>query len=108
MDDTPLLEPYMYLSDHPGKEIRTKLIVAFDAWLHVGESMHTVCQAVEMLHTASLLVDDVEDGSEMRRGVPGTSPPPAAHRRRQPRTASLACPSRSTRPTLCTSSRSRS
>jgi geranylgeranyl pyrophosphate synthase len=69
--DEKLLEPYTYLSLHPGKEIRTKLIVAFDAWLMVGESMQTVCDAVEMLHTASLLVDDVEDGSEMRRGVPG-------------------------------------
>ena len=39
--------------------------------MNVPEDKLTIIkQAVEMLHTASLLVDDVEDNSDLRRGVP--------------------------------------
>ncbi|CAG8445072.1 10885_t:CDS:2 [Acaulospora morrowiae] len=66
-----LLEPYNYLVAHPGKEIRTKLIDAFDHWLQVPkDKLAIITTIVEMLHTASLLIDDVEDGSTLRRGVP--------------------------------------
>ncbi|OZJ05414.1 hypothetical protein BZG36_02003 [Bifiguratus adelaidae] len=69
--DEILLEPFYYLRGHPGKEIRTQLISAFDDWLHVPhEQLDTITKVVEMLHTASLLVDDVEDSSVLRRGVP--------------------------------------
>ncbi|CAG8579580.1 7900_t:CDS:2 [Funneliformis caledonium] len=66
-----LLEPYNYLLAHPGKEIRSKLIDAFDHWLKVPKDKLTIIsKVVEMLHTASLLIDDVEDDSKLRRGVP--------------------------------------
>ncbi|EXX55352.1 farnesyltranstransferase [Rhizophagus irregularis DAOM 197198w] len=66
-----LLEPYNYLLTYPGKEIRSKLIDAFDHWLKVPkEKLTIVTKVVEMLHTASLLIDDVEDDSKLRRGVP--------------------------------------
>ncbi|RIA98732.1 geranylgeranyl pyrophosphate synthase [Glomus cerebriforme] len=66
-----LLEPYNYLLDHPGKEIRSKLIDAFDHWLNVPkDKLAIITKVVEMLHTASLLIDDVEDDSKLRRGVP--------------------------------------
>ncbi|CAG8511853.1 10576_t:CDS:2 [Ambispora gerdemannii] len=66
-----LLEPYHYLLAHPGKEIRSKLIEAFDWWLKVPkEQLVVITKVVEMLHTASLLIDDVEDDSTLRRGVP--------------------------------------
>ncbi|KAI9034061.1 geranylgeranyl pyrophosphate synthase [Hyaloraphidium curvatum] len=69
--EKPLLDPFLYLCEHPGKEIRPKLIAAFDAWLHVPPELLTVVtDTVEMLHAASLLIDDVEDGSELRRGMP--------------------------------------
>jgi geranylgeranyl diphosphate synthase type 3 len=56
---------------HPGKEIRSKLIDAFDHWLKVPKDKLTIItKVVEMLHTASLLIDDVEDDSNLRRGVP--------------------------------------
>ncbi|RIB01871.1 geranylgeranyl pyrophosphate synthase [Gigaspora rosea] len=66
-----LLEPYNYLLTHPGKEIRSKLIEAFDHWLIVPkDKLSAITTVVEMLHTASLLIDDVEDASVLRRGVP--------------------------------------
>ncbi|KAK7514275.1 isoprenoid synthase domain-containing protein [Phyllosticta citriasiana] len=66
-----LLGPYEYLYGHPGKDIRTQLITAFNVWLQVPEkSLDMITKVVGMLHTASLLVDDVEDSSVLRRGVP--------------------------------------
>ncbi|CAG8645193.1 378_t:CDS:2 [Paraglomus brasilianum] len=66
-----LLEPFTYLLAHPGKEIRSKLIEAFDYWLNVPtHQLGIIAKVVEMLHTASLLIDDVEDDSTLRRGVP--------------------------------------
>jgi len=66
-----LLEPFNYLIQHPGKEIRSKLIDAFDIWLNVPKvELKIIKDVIEMLHTSSLLIDDVEDDSELRRGVP--------------------------------------
>ncbi|KAL9111735.1 MAG: hypothetical protein Q9227_003794 [Pyrenula ochraceoflavens] len=66
-----LLGPYEYLLSHPGKDIRTQLIHAFNNFLHVpAESLATITKITGMLHTSSLLVDDVEDSSVLRRGVP--------------------------------------
>ncbi|KAG9662349.1 geranylgeranyl diphosphate synthase 1, partial [Aureobasidium melanogenum] len=69
--DRILLAPYDYLDGHPGKDIRSLLIGAFNAWLHVPKpSLDIITKVVGMLHTASLLIDDVEDSSVLRRGVP--------------------------------------
>lgn len=66
-----LLDPYEYLLAHPGKDIRSLLIKAFNVWLQVPpESLQVIKKVVAMLHTASLLIDDVEDDSLLRRGVP--------------------------------------
>ncbi|KAI9310680.1 geranylgeranyl pyrophosphate synthase [Dichotomocladium elegans] len=66
-----LLEPYRYLCDQPGKDVRTKLIDAFDAWLNVPpDTLATIREIVQMLHTASLMIDDVQDDSVLRRAVP--------------------------------------
>jgi geranylgeranyl diphosphate synthase type 3 len=66
-----LLGPYEYLFAQPGKDIRTQLIAAFNEWLEVpAESLDVITKVVGMLHTASLLVDDVEDSSLLRRGLP--------------------------------------
>ncbi|KAI9495705.1 geranylgeranyl pyrophosphate synthase [Zychaea mexicana] len=70
-DDAILLEPYQYLCDHPGKDIRAKLIAAFDAWLQVpSDKLKVITNVVQMLHTASLMIDDVQDDSDLRRAVP--------------------------------------
>ena len=66
-----LLGPYEYLDAQPGKAVRTQLIAAFNEWLEVpAESLEVITKVVGMLHTASLLVDDVEDSSLLRRGLP--------------------------------------
>ncbi|KAK6513329.1 geranylgeranyl pyrophosphate synthetase [Arthrobotrys megalospora] len=63
--------PYDYLISLPGKDIRSQLIEAFNIYLQVPEeSLGTIKHIVAMLHNASLLVDDVEDHSVLRRGFP--------------------------------------
>ncbi|KAL0955555.1 hypothetical protein HGRIS_001794 [Hohenbuehelia grisea] len=69
--ETAILEPYTYISANPGKEIRGKMIEAFNVWLQVRpEQLDGITKIVNMLHTASLLVDDIEDDSQLRRGNP--------------------------------------
>ncbi|KAJ5852442.1 uncharacterized protein N7529_011827 [Penicillium soppii] len=66
-----LVGPYDYMHEHPGKDVRRQLIDAFNAWLQVPEkSLVIITKVVTMLHTASLLIDDVEDNSLLRRGIP--------------------------------------
>ena len=66
-----VMGPYEYLSTSPGKDMRKQLIEAFNAWLKVPpESLAIITKVVGMLHTASLLIDDVEDSSTLRRGLP--------------------------------------
>lgn len=69
--DDILFAPYNYLLQTPGKGIRPALLDAFNEWLHVPEDrINIIKTVVEMLHGGSLLIDDIEDGSELRRGVP--------------------------------------
>eukprot|EP00956_Cyclotella_meneghiniana_P016288 scaffold25630_cov78-Cyclotella_meneghiniana.AAC.14 len=91
-----LLEPYHYISSTPGKNIRSALIDCFQLWLHVepiSPSAKTTSDAsndesrkddatntidvlseiksiIASLHNASLLIDDIEDNSKLRRGNP--------------------------------------
>ncbi|KAI0401170.1 isoprenoid synthase domain-containing protein [Xylaria palmicola] len=66
-----ILSPYDYIASEPGKEFRTLLLNAFNAWLEVPqESLAIITKVVRMLHTASLLIDDIQDNSQLRRGRP--------------------------------------
>ena len=66
-----LLEPLAYLLQVPGKNIRKKLLHAFNFWMKVDDAkVHEIGEIVQMLHNASLLVDDIEDNSILRRGIP--------------------------------------
>ncbi|KAK6067466.1 Geranylgeranyl pyrophosphate synthase 2 [Seiridium cupressi] len=63
--------PYDYVTSQPGKDFRSQLIGAFNSWLEVPQdSLDVITKVVGMLHNASLLVDDVEDNSTLRRGLP--------------------------------------
>lgn len=63
--------PYDYVISHPGKDFRAQLIGSFNAWLEVPkDSLDIITKVVGMLHESSLLVDDVQDSSELRRGYP--------------------------------------
>lgn len=51
-----LLEPYEYLCAHPGKDVRTKMIAAFNVWLQVPQDqLLVITKVIGMLHSASLL-----------------------------------------------------
>ncbi|MCJ1272025.1 hypothetical protein MMC22_011931, partial [Lobaria immixta] len=64
-------EPYTYLSSKPGKDVRRKVLLACNVWLKVDAApLDTILHVMSMLHNASLLVDDIEDGSRLRRGAP--------------------------------------
>lgn len=66
-----LTEPYTYTVQKPGKEVRKMLIVAFNQWLQVPEDkVVLISDITKMLHNASLLIDDIEDNSKLRRGIP--------------------------------------
>lgn len=65
------LEPYTYVAALPGKNVRDLLLDSFNKWLNVPlAKLEVVKQVVGMLHTASLVVDDIEDESPTRRGEP--------------------------------------
>eukprot|EP00698_Gefionella_okellyi_P015119 TRINITY_DN4243_c0_g1_i1.p1 TRINITY_DN4243_c0_g1~~TRINITY_DN4243_c0_g1_i1.p1 ORF type:complete len:337 (-),score=51.88 TRINITY_DN4243_c0_g1_i1:25-945(-) len=69
--DKILLEPYDYISKIKGKEIRPQLIEAFNHWIKAPqERVDCIKQIVQKLHNASLLIDDIEDNSRLRRGQP--------------------------------------
>ncbi|KAL4079322.1 terpenoid synthase [Scleroderma citrinum] len=66
-----LLDPFTYVTSNPGKDIRRTLIAAFNLWLNVPKAkLDVITQVVDMVHNASLLLDDIEDDSELRRGKP--------------------------------------
>jgi octaprenyl-diphosphate synthase len=68
--DIPLIpELAGHLIAGGGKRLRPMLTLACGALLdYPGERHHKLAAAVEFIHTATLLHDDVVDGSEMRRG----------------------------------------
>lgn len=69
--DRVIMGPFEYLNEQRGKDFRSQLIAAFNAWLDVPPaSIEVITKVVGMLHTASLLIDDVEDNSLLRRGLP--------------------------------------
>ncbi|KAJ9590090.1 hypothetical protein L9F63_016789, partial [Diploptera punctata] len=69
--DEKLLQPFKYILQVPGKQIRTKLAVAFNYWLKIpSEKLLLVGDIVQMLHNSSLLLDDIQDNSILRRGIP--------------------------------------
>lgn len=66
-----ILLPYTHLLERSGKNIRSSLLNAFNVWLQVPEKpLQQITEIIQMLHNASLLLDDIEDGSGLRRGAP--------------------------------------
>lgn len=66
-----ITRPFEYVTAMPGKNFRTQVLAAFNEWLQVDEqSLKVIDRVVGMLHNASLLIDDIQDGSQLRRGFP--------------------------------------
>ena len=72
--DDRLMEPFRYVNSVPGKNVRGKLIECFQLWFQVQDTaiMDLIKEIVSMLHNASLMIDDIEDNSKLRRGIPVT------------------------------------
>jgi len=70
--DPLLLEPYTYINSVPGKDVRGTLIDCFQLWFKVErtDALAAIKEIVGDLHNASLLIDDIEDNSKLRRGQP--------------------------------------
>lgn len=63
--------PFAYIQELPGKKIRSRLSIAFNYWLNIpDDKLQSIGEIVQMLHNASLLMDDIEDNSILRRGLP--------------------------------------
>jgi geranylgeranyl diphosphate synthase type 3 len=68
--DKLLLQPFDYILKSSGKQTRSKLLKAFNEWLDIPHDyLVIISEVIEMLHNASLLIDDIEDSSVLRRGT---------------------------------------
>jgi len=94
--DPVLLESFRYVNSMPGKNVRGKMIDCFQLWLAVDvddngndngnnnnndndngskpnvDVLDSIKAIVGDLHNASLMIDDIEDNSKLRRGIPVT------------------------------------
>ncbi|KAL3474597.1 isoprenoid synthase domain-containing protein [Aspergillus californicus] len=65
--------PYEYLNSLQSKNMRNKFIDTLNAWLRVPSgSLQLIKNIIQMLHNSSLMLDDIEDISTLRRGQPAT------------------------------------
>jgi len=73
-----LLDPVASLTANPGKRIRAQLVAIAYRLFHddravsltAAKQCRDCAEVVELIHAGSLIVDDIEDGSAMRRGRP--------------------------------------
>jgi len=73
MSEDVVKTPYEYVSSLPSKGIREKAIDAINTWYGVPEDkLERIKTITKLLHNASLMLDDLEDGSSLRRGHPST------------------------------------
>jgi len=70
-NESLILEPFTYITANAGKEIRSLLVEAFNLWLAVpSEQLQVIENVVQMLHNSSLMIDDIEDNAQLRKGQP--------------------------------------
>lgn len=51
-----LLQPFVYIQQIPGKNIRAKLSIAFNHWMNIPMvKLKAIGEVVQMLHNSSLL-----------------------------------------------------
>ncbi|KAK4120553.1 terpenoid synthase [Parathielavia appendiculata] len=63
--------PFNYVRSLPSKGVRDTLADALNLWVRLPERTLTqIKEVVGDLHTASLMLDNIEDGSNLRRGHP--------------------------------------
>ena len=73
LSDGPVRAPITYISSLPSKGVRTLLMEAINTWLDVPPpALSAIDAIINALHNASLMLDDMEDSSPLRRGHPST------------------------------------
>nr|BAF42685.1 geranylgeranyl diphosphate synthase-1-A-isoform [Nasutitermes takasagoensis]BAF42690.1 geranylgeranyl diphosphate synthase-1-A-isoform [Nasutitermes takasagoensis] len=66
-----ILQPVAHTLQIPGKQHLVKLASAYNYWLKVPADKLTVVKDIEhAFHYSLLLIDDIEDNSVLRRGIP--------------------------------------
>ena len=70
-NEQKIAEPYTHVTRNQGKKFRSVLIQAFNKLYRIPDpELDIVIQIIETLHNSSLIIDDIEDGSALRRGQP--------------------------------------
>ncbi|KAI9927461.1 hypothetical protein ASPWEDRAFT_672800 [Aspergillus wentii DTO 134E9] len=73
LSNSPITAPSSYIRSLSSKSSCSKIIDAFNVWLHVPiDIVDVLKQVCEDLHNASLILDDIQDESPLRRGNTAT------------------------------------
>ncbi|ELQ39348.1 geranylgeranyl pyrophosphate synthetase [Pyricularia oryzae] len=65
--------PIRYIQSMPSKGFRSALVDCYSRWLDVpAREMESIKSVINCLHDSSLILDDIEDNSRLRRGFPAT------------------------------------
>ncbi|KAL0936244.1 geranylgeranyl pyrophosphate synthase [Colletotrichum truncatum] len=73
LNDRALLAPCAYIRSMPSKNLRSLMIEALDQWFLVDDiNLNHIRSIIDLLHNSSLILDDIEDNSPLRRGLPAT------------------------------------
>ncbi|TDZ21940.1 Ophiobolin F synthase [Colletotrichum orbiculare MAFF 240422] len=71
--DMALMAPVQYIRSMPSKGLRSLMVEALDQWLLVDDpELEQIKNIIDLLHNSSLILDDIEDDSPLRRGLPAT------------------------------------
>jgi geranylgeranyl diphosphate synthase type 3 len=66
-----LLEPVVYYKNLPGKNIRKSITLSVGERFKINQELiHFTYQFIDDLHNASLIIDDIQDNSILRRNAP--------------------------------------
>ncbi|KAJ6018568.1 hypothetical protein N7522_000635 [Penicillium canescens] len=72
-DETVIRNPSSYVMALPSKRLREKFICSLNQWFQVPEeTVQIIESAVKLLHNGSIMLDDIQDQSPLRRGKPST------------------------------------
>ncbi|XP_021959649.1 geranylgeranyl pyrophosphate synthase [Folsomia candida] len=65
------LAPFTYVLGMQGKNFRRKIAAGFNFWYAVNSAdMDWIFRFIDLLHNGSLVIDDIQDHSQLRRGKP--------------------------------------
>lgn len=65
--------PIDYVSGMPSKGVRSSLIDSMNQWFQIPSAqLAVVKRVIDLLHNSSLILDDIQDNSPMRRGKTAT------------------------------------